>query len=101
MDIAHTGHPGPDATKSRAKGVIFWPTMSKDITEKLLSCAVCNSTKPHQQKEPLKLHPVPDLPWSTVATDIFDWRGKRYQVLVDSYSGWFEIDLPHDTTSSW
>ena len=61
---------------------------------------MCNSTRSHQQKEPLQLHPVPDLPWSTVATDIFEWHGKRYQVLVDSYSGWFEIDRLRDVTSS-
>lgn len=70
------------------------------ITEELLSCAVCNSTKSHQRKEPLQLHPVPDLPWSKVAADILDWHGKHYQVLVDSYSGWFEVDLLQDLTSS-
>lgn len=100
INIVHKGHPGIEATKRRARNIIFWPAMSHDITEVLLSCATCNSTKCHQQKEPLHLHPVPDLPWSTVATDIFEWRGKHYQVLVDSYSGWFEIDLLHGITSS-
>lgn len=98
--IMHRGHPGVEATKRRARGIIFWPAMSKDISEELLTCSVCNSTKSHQQKEPLQLHPVPDLPWSTVATDMFEWHGKHYQVLVDSYSGWFEIDLLHQLTSS-
>lgn len=100
ISIVHKGHPGVDATKRRARSVVFWPDMSKDITEELLACAVCNSTRSHQQKEPLKLHPVPDLPWSTVAADIFDWHGKHYQVLVDSYSGWFEVDLLHEMTST-
>nr|XP_061787661.1 uncharacterized protein K02A2.6-like [Nerophis lumbriciformis] len=100
IKIVHKGHPGIEATKRRARGIIFWPSMSRDITEELLSCTVCNSTKPHQQKEPLHLHPVPDLPWSTVATDIFEWRGQHYQVLVDSYSGWFEIDLLQNITAT-
>ncbi|XP_038151255.1 uncharacterized protein K02A2.6-like [Cyprinodon tularosa] len=100
INIVHKGHPGVDATKRRARSVIFWPDMSKDIAEELLSCTVCNSTAQHQQKEPLTLHPVPELPWSTVAADIFDWHGKHYQVLVDSYSGWFEVDLLHDMTSA-
>lgn len=72
----------------------------QDIDNATLSCSVCNSTKPHQQKEPLKPHPVPDLPWSIVATDILEWNGKRYQVLVDSYSGWYEVDLLKDLTST-
>uniref|UniRef100_A0A3B3Q848 Integrase catalytic domain-containing protein n=1 Tax=Paramormyrops kingsleyae TaxID=1676925 RepID=A0A3B3Q848_9TELE len=73
--------------------------MTADITAELLTCSVCNSTKPHQQKEPLTLYPVPDLPWSIVATDMLEWRGQNYLVLVDSYSGWYEIDLLRDTTS--
>lgn len=100
IKIVHRGHPGLDATKRRARSIIFWPTMTADITAELITCSVCNSTKPHQQKEPLKPYPVPDLPWSTVATDMFEWRGQNYMVLVDSYSGWYEIDLLRDTTSS-
>ena len=95
INIVHKGHPGIEATKRRARSVIFWPTMSNDINGELRSCAVCNSTKSHQRKEPLQLYPVPDLPWS-----ILDWHCKHYQVLVDSYSGWFEIDLLRNLTSS-
>lgn len=100
IKIVNRGHPGIEATKRRARSIIFWPEMSRDITEDLLSCAVCNSTRSHQQKEPLQLHPVPDLRWSTVATDTFEWHGKWYQVLRDSYSGWFKINLLRDVTSS-
>ncbi|KAL7864418.1 hypothetical protein AOLI_G00158380 [Acnodon oligacanthus] len=100
INIVHKGHPGIEATKCRARSIIFWPNMSTNITEELFLCAVCNSTKSPQQKEPLQLHAIPDLPWSKVATDIFEWHGKHYQVLVDLYSGWFEIDLLHDMTSS-
>ena len=64
-----------------------------NITEELLSCSACNTTKSQQQKESLLLHAIPDLPWSIAATDMFECHGKQYQALVDSYSGWFEIDL--------
>lgn len=100
ISIVHKGHPGVEATKQCARAIFYWPTLSNDITREILSCAVCNSTKPHQQKEPLHLHPIPDLPWSVVAADIFNWHGKHYQVLVDSYSGWFEVDLHSDLTTS-
>ena len=74
--------------------------MTDDINKETESCSVCNSTKPYQQKEPLQLHPVPDLPWSIVATDIFEWHSQQYLVLVDSYSGWYEIDQLHDANSA-
>lgn len=53
INIIHRGHPGLESTKHRARGTVFWPTMNSDIMEELLSCSVCNSTRPHQQKEPL------------------------------------------------
>ena len=49
------------------------------------------SLKSHQQKEPLLLYSVPDMPWSTVVDDLMDLNGMQYLVLVDSYSGGFEI----------
>lgn len=98
ITIIHRGHPGLEATKRRPRGIVFWLSLNKDIENQLLSCSICNSQRSHQQKEPLHLHYIPDLPWPTVATDIFEWNGQHY--LVDSYSGWFEIDLLRDMSSS-
>ncbi len=88
----HQGHPGLEATKRRARETMFWPTVYSDIEEEVSRCAPCNSLRPHQPKEPLRLHDIPDLPWSLTAADVFEWEGKEHLVLVDSYSGWFEID---------
>jgi hypothetical protein len=38
----------------------------------------------------MKSLPIPTLPWSIVASDLFEWEGNDYLVLVDSYSGWWE-----------
>lgn len=57
-------------------------------------------TMQHQQKEPLFLHKVPDLPWSIIAADTFESHDKEYLVLVDSYSRWFEVDQLHNCTST-
>ncbi|KAJ8277531.1 hypothetical protein GJAV_G00076230 [Gymnothorax javanicus] len=92
LKVLHKGHPGIDATKSKARESVFWSSLNEDIENIIKACSICNSLKPHQQKEPLKLHAVPDLPWSVVATDIFEWNSHNYLVLVDSYSGWYEID---------
>jgi hypothetical protein len=73
--------------------------MAKDIETMLASCSVCNATKAHLQKEPLKLHDIPDLPWSTIATDVFEWQSNYYLVVVDSYSGWYEVEQINDMTS--
>ena len=92
LTLLHKGHPGPEATKRRARNVVFWMTMTKNIDNFVQSCSTCNALKTHQPKEPLQLHAVPELPWSTVATDLFEWSSHHYLVLVDSYSVWFEMD---------
>lgn len=38
------------------------------------------------------LHDIPQLPWSMTAADVFEWQVKMHLVLVDSFSGWFELD---------
>lgn len=66
--------------------------MIKDVDSFVQSFSTCNTLKPHQQKEPMQLHTVPELPWSTVASDLFEWNGQHYLVLVDSYLEWFKLD---------
>ena len=96
IEQLHKGHPGIEATKKRARDVVFWPTMTKDIERALSSCVPCNSTEPHQMKKPMKSHPTPELPWTQVSADIFEWNDMKYLVIVDAYSGWFETDTLHD-----
>ena len=92
LKVLPMGHPGVESTKRRARESVLWPSLNEDIQAVVMACSVCNSLQPHQQKEPLKLPTVPDLPWSLVATDMFKWKTHHYLVLVDSYSGWLEID---------
>lgn len=97
----HQGHPGIEATKRRARETMYWPSMYSDIEREVSRCAACNALTAHHAKEPMQLHNIPELPWSFTAADIFEWRGKMHLVLVDSYSGWFELDyLPNMTSNT-
>ncbi len=96
----HQGHPGIAATKRRAKETMYWPSMYIDIDTEISRYAPCNALKPHQVKEPLQLHEIPDIPWSFMAADLFDWHGKTHLVLVNSFSGWFELDYLSDMRSN-
>jgi hypothetical protein len=98
--LLHEGHPGVDSTKRRARDIVYWPTMSKEIEELVSSCPVCNSIKPHLPKEPLKNYPTPSLPWEIVAVDLFHWHGGNYLAIGDSFSSWFDFASLDDTTSS-
>ena len=99
IEQAHGGHPGADRTTRRLKDAVYWPSLSQDVSKVVSACSICNSLTSHQQKEPMIVPPVPDLPWSHIGADLFEWRNKHYLVTVDSYSGWFEIDSLHSLGS--
>ena len=100
LEAVHQPHLGIEASKRRAREVVYWPSMCGDIEEMVKQCAVCNSNQKRQQKEPLKSLPVPSRPWQRIGVDIFDFEQKQYLLTADFYSGWFEIDLLSSLTSS-
>lgn len=88
----HSSHVGVQGCLRRAREVVYWPGMNKDVTEYIQKCDVCNTFSAEQQKQPLITHDVPDRPWQRIACDIFMLDGKDYLCTVDFYSGYFEVD---------
>ena len=56
----HEAHLGIVKCEERASDVMFWPNMAKDIEDVLIKCAVCNTFRRNNTKEPLICHDVPD-----------------------------------------
>lgn len=96
----HTGHMGIEKCKQRARDVLFWPGMNKQIEDLVGNCSVCLAHRASNSKEPMINHPIPNRPWQTVATDLFTWNNENYMVTVDYYSRYFELDKLHSTTAS-
>ena len=78
---------------------MFWPSMTKQITDYVLCCEICNKYRDSNVKEPLTPHDVPQRPWQNLSCDLFTWDGQEFMVLVDAYSRYFEIDLLPNTRS--
>ena len=49
-------------------------------------------------REPLLVTPLQD--WEIVGTDLFEWKGEQYLIIVDYYSRYPEIARLSSTTSS-
>ena len=88
----HVGHFGIDKSVGRARDIMFWPGMSKQITEYVQNCSICNKYQASNRNEPLHSHDVPQRPWQHLSLDLFTLENQEYMVLVDAYSHWFEID---------
>ena len=96
----HTGHLGVSKTLERAKDNLFWPGMSKDITEHVLQRAICLKHRDSNAKEPLIPHEFPDRPYQKIGVDRFHFDGKEHLLTVDYYRRFFEIDYLSDTRAA-
>ena len=96
----HTGHLGINSCIRRARDVMYWPGMSAEIRQHVETCGTCSTYCNAQPKESPITSDTPDRPWVKVATDLFEFGGKEYLIIVDYHSGFFEVDRLHDTSSN-
>ncbi|KAE8739129.1 hypothetical protein FOCC_FOCC015358 [Frankliniella occidentalis] len=97
----HSGHQGIVKCKSLARETIFWPGINKDIESFVSDCLVCSKFSPAQKKLIMISHDIPNLPYQQVATDILDFHGDYYLVVIDTYSKWIDaIRMPNKTSEA-
>ena len=95
----HTGHNGVDGTLRRAREYVYWPNMTKDISEWIQTCETCMEYLSAQQPQPLMPHQIPDRPWQKIGVDLLHYDGKEYLVTVCYKSNFWELDRVHKTTA--
>ena len=69
LDCLHSAHQGVVGMKARARVSVYWPGMSKSITDRRLQCQTCNTIGPSQPAEPMVSSPPPQYPFEQVAAD--------------------------------
>ena len=82
----HTSHLGKTKTILQAQMCIFWPGISKDIANMIEPCEVCQKYQDKQPRENITSPPIPCSTWHTVATDVFEFKGKSYLIISDRFS---------------
>ena len=95
----HSGHQGVSAMSARARQLVFWPGISRDIQCTRDTCHPCNRNAPSQAATPaLESSSVPSTPFEMIFADYFQFRGNHYLVAGDRLSGWVEVfRAPHHT----
>lgn len=92
LERIHSSHIGINGCIRRARDVLYWPGMVKEIKAKVERCAVCQEYQHANVKEPLMSHDIPSRPWEKIGIDIFTHSNYDYLIEVDYLSGFFEID---------
>ena len=97
LKVLHLGHYAVDKMQLRALETVYWPGINKDILKHYHSCKTCIKYSKSQRSKPLQSHPTPEVPWHTVATDLFK---TKYLLIVDYYSRFPVLHKLGSTTSS-
>ena len=98
LEKLHNGHQGLVRGRLRAKLAVWWPGLSKQLTDFVQKCPECTrECKPG--KEPLVPTPLPEYPWQQVATDLFTLNSSDYLIVVDYFSRYPEVIQLRSTTS--
>ena len=95
----HLGHTGIDGCLRRAREIVYWPAMSKEIRQLVETCETCRRHEVSQPKETLMPHDIPERPWQKVGVDLMSFKGKDYLITTDYRSNFWEIDFLHVTTT--
>ena len=100
LQCIHASHMGIEGCLRRARESLYWPGMNNEVKDFIQHCEVCRSTDVKQPKEPLQPHDIPTRPWVKVAVDLFLCNGQNYLIIVDYYSGFWEVEHLDSIVSS-
>ena len=93
LKLIHEGHLGLGKCKLRAKDTVYWPGLNDQLEKLILNCDLClkYSQSKCKPKPTTSLgQEIPVHHWSKVATDIFNFEGISYLLIVD-YTSRFPI----------
>ena len=91
LDKSHEGRLGMEKCKSKARRIMYWPGMSRQIEDRVAQCSTCGKFKRANQREPRFPHPNPNRPWAKVGSGIFTFGSHDYLIVVDYFSKWPEV----------
>ena len=99
LTAIHRSHQSITKCRERAKQSVWWPRISTQLESLVSNCPSCCSER-RNPPEPLISTSFLKYPWQKVGTDLFEWKGRPYILVVDYYSRFIENSLLTDTTSN-
>ena len=99
LGIIHETHQGAERSKERARAVMYWANMTREIEHTVSLCQTCQRFQRSLTKEPLRQHPIPQRPWQKLGADILTHKGNDFLLVADYYSKFVELQLLTDKTA--
>ena len=86
IDKIHYTHLGLENCKTRAREILYWPTMNAEIKNVIQNCVPCFRYKRANVKEPMMVREIPDGPWKELGIDVFFHNNSNWLLIVDYFS---------------
>lgn len=97
--IHDDGHLSLNKCRKRIHSSVWWPNISKQLSEYINNCQFCQIYRRRNRKEPMKSTELPSGPWVQLGLDLFELNNFNYLIVVDYFSRWFECIKLNDITS--
>ena len=91
MAATHNSHIGIEACKCRTHESLYWPRMTVELKEYIQHCDVCLAHRDKEGKEALVQHDFGARPWSEVAADLCQLKGRTLLVISAYYSNFIKV----------
>ena len=99
LETLHAPHLGLQETLLRAHPPVFWSGMTANIKAQISNCSACQKFPTKQPAETLRNELPTTQPWTCLTTDIFEYGGKSYIIVVDRYSKFIVVHKVSDHSS--
>ncbi len=101
LDKLHLSHAGITKTRANARLLYYWPNMSRQIAEMIANCEECQQVRSSLPQEDFQFYEPASYPFEKLGTDLFEYKGSHYIVVVDRFSGMiFAKKIRYQRTSS-
>ena len=77
-------HLGIEKMQHKARATLYWPGI--DTAQYVKRCKTCTQQKTTQHIQPIIPRDVPAAPWQDLAADFFNFKGKEYILVADTFS---------------
>jgi len=83
----HRVHQGSEKTIQRARSKWYWPGITEQIRRMVRDCDSCQEHQVRQKQLPA-IPVLTNAPMEKLGVDVFTYRGKTYQMIVDYHTGY-------------
>ena len=90
LQALHDAHQGIVKMRERTRTSLWRPKIGDNIERIVSSCVTCAHWRT-PPAEPLLSSLLPDLHWQKVATDLFEYDGKYYLIVMDYFLRYIEL----------